>query len=275
MAIEAAPSPMSTERSVGHTARAVGIVARRELIRLRRMPGRVIAGFAQPLLYLLVLGAGLANLVGHGGINGATYQQFIFPGVIAMSVIASSVFAAIAIVWDREFGFMREMLVAPVSRAVLVGGKAAGGMTVAVVQGLVLVALAPLVDVDLSVVKVVELVGALILLAYAMTAVGILLASRMKRLESFQMVMALALQPMVFLSGAIFPLERLPGWFAALCALNPAAYGVDLARRALLGSEFALTVNDHVVPVWADVTILLAVGSVLLVAATKILGTVE
>jgi ABC-2 type transport system permease protein len=158
---------------------------------------------------------------------------------------------------------------------VLVGGKAAGGMTVAVVQGLVLVVLAPLVDVELSVVKVVELVGALLLLAYAMTAVGILLASRMKRLESFQMVMALALQPMVFLSGAIFPLEKLPGWFAALCALNPAAYGVDLARRALLGSEFALTINDHVVPVWADVTILLAVGSVLLVAATRILGTVE
>ena len=90
MAIETAPSPTSVEPSVGHTARAVGIVARRELIRLRRMPGRVIAGFAQPLLYLLVLGAGLANLVGHGDLNGATYQQFIFPGVIAMSVIASA-----------------------------------------------------------------------------------------------------------------------------------------------------------------------------------------
>jgi len=275
MAIEIAPSTAYSGGSVRHTVRAVGIVARRELIRLRRMPGRVISGFAQPLLYLLVLGAGLANLVGHGGINGATYQQFIFPGVIAMSVIASSLFAAIAIVWDREFGFMREMLVAPVSRAVLVGGKAAGGIAVAVTQGFVLVVLAPLVDVHLSVAKVVELLGALLLLAYAMTAIGILLASRMKRLESFQMVMALALQPMVFLSGAIFPLERLPGWFAALCALNPAAYGVDLARRALLGSDFALTIGDHVVPIWADVTILLVVGSALLVAATKILGTVE
>jgi ABC-2 type transport system permease protein len=259
----------------GHTLRAAGIVARRELIRLRRMPGRVVTGLAQPLLYLLVLGAGLANLVGHGGIDGVTYQQYIFPGVIAMSVIASSVFAAIAIVWDREFGFMREMLVAPVSRAVLVGGKAAGGMVVAVAQGLVLIVLAPLVDVPLSVGKVVGLIGALVLLAYAMTAVGIVLASRMRRLESFQMVMALALQPMIFLSGAIFPLERLPTWFAALCALNPAAYGVDLARRALLGSEFALTVGDHVVPVWADVAILLAVGSALFVAATRILGTVE
>jgi ABC-2 type transport system permease protein len=277
MAVETVPSPTATGRrgSFGRTMRAVGIVARRELIRLRRMPGRVIAGFAQPLLYLLVLGAGMANLVGHGGINGATYQQFIFPGVIAMSVIATSLFAAIAIVWDREFGFMREMLVAPVSRAVLVGGKASGGMVVAVTQGLVLVVLAPFVDVHLSVVKVIELLGALALLAYAMTAVGILLASRMKRLESFQMVMALALQPMVFLSGAIFPLQRLPGWFAALCAINPAAYGVDLARRALLGSSFALTVNGHVVPVWVDVTILLAVGTALLVAATKILGTVE
>jgi ABC-2 type transport system permease protein len=139
----------------------------------------------------------------------------------------------------------------------------------------VLIVLAPLVDVDLSVAKVLELLGALILLGYAMTAVGIVLASRMRRLESFQMVMALALQPMVFLSGAIFPLERLPRWFATLCALNPAAYGVDLARRALLGSEFALTVDGHVVPIWFDVTVLLVVGSVLLVAATKILGRVE
>jgi ABC-2 type transport system permease protein len=277
MAVETVPSPTArrTGGSLAHTARAMGIVARRELLRLRRMPGRIVTGLAQPLLYLVVLGAGLAKLVGHGGIDGATYQQFIFPGVIAMSVITSSLFAAIAIVWDREFGFMREMLVAPVPRGVLVGGKAAGGMVVAVAQGLVLIVLAPLVDVHLSVARVLGLIVALILLAYAMTAVGILLASRMRRLESFQMVMALALQPMVFLSGAIFPLERLPKWLATLCALNPAAYGVDLARRALLGADFALKIGDYVVPIWLDVTILLAVGSGLLLAATRVLGLVE
>jgi len=255
--------------------RTVGTVALRELIRLRRTPARILTGFAQPVLFLLVLGAGLSHLVGKKGISGVSYQEYIFPGVLAMSVITSALFSAIAIVWDREFGFMREMLVAPVARGALVLGKAVGGGSVAVAQGIVLIVLAPLVDVHLTPLNVLGLLGALLLLAFAMTALGIVLASRMRRMESFQMVMALVLQPMIFLSGAIFPLERLPGWLAVPCRLNPATYGVDLARRALLGERVALTIAHHIVPVWGDVVIVLALGAALLTVATHFFGQVE
>jgi ABC-2 type transport system permease protein len=255
--------------------RTIGTVALRELIRLRRMPTRLISGFVQPVLFLLVLGAGLSHLVGDKGIRGVSYQEYIFPGVLAMSVITSALFASIAIVWDREFGFMREMLVAPVSRSAIVLGKAVGGGSVAVVQGIVLIVLAPVVGVHLTPLNVLGLLGALVLLAFAMTALGIVLASRMRRMESFQMVMALVLQPMIFLSGAIFPLERLPGWLAVPCRLNPATYGVDLARRALLGERLALTINHHVVPIWGDVVIVLALGTAFIAVATRLFGQVE
>jgi len=192
-----------------------------------------------------------------------------------MSIITSSLFSAVAIVWDREFGFMREMLVAPVSRTSLVLGKAVGGGSVAVMQGIVLLVFAPFVGVHLTVPRVIAALFALLLLAFALTAFGIVLASRMERMESFQMVMALVLQPMIFLSGAIFPLERLPGWLAVPCRLNPATYGVDLARRALLGEHQALTIAHHVVPIWGDVAIVLAFGVLLLAVATHFFGQVD
>jgi ABC-2 type transport system permease protein len=280
MAIDTAPPPCAGARAERQPAlvrnlRTIGTVAFRELIRLRRMPTRIVSGLAQPVLFLLVLGAGLEHLVGKEGISGVSYQQYIFPGILSMSVITSALFSAIAIVWDREFGFMREMLVAPVSRTSLVLGKAVGGGTVAVAQGAILIVLAPLVSVHLTVLKVLGLLCALVLLTFAMTALGIVLASRMRRMESFQMVMALVLQPMIFLSGAIFPLERLPGWLALPCRLNPATYGVDLARRALLGENTALTIGDHIVPIWADVAIVLALGSLLIAIATRLFGQVE
>ncbi|MFM8971625.1 MAG: ABC transporter permease, partial [Actinomycetota bacterium] len=242
MSTTAAPLPTVDTVHRGHSStrnlRTVGMVWTRELIRLRRMPTRIISGIAQPLLFLIVLGAGLKNLVGAQSLpGGISYQVYIFPGILAMSIITSALFSAVAIVWDREFGFMREMLVAPVSRTSLVLGKAVGGGSVAVVQGVILIVFAPLIGVDLTVARVLGMLGSLLLLAFALTAFGIVLASRMERMESFQMVMALVMQPMMFLSGAMFPLEGLPAWLGVLCRLNPATYGVDLARRTLLGSD--------------------------------------
>ena len=267
----------TTERQAAliRNVRTIGMVWLRELIRLKRMPTRIISGLAQPLLFLLVLGAGLSSLVGNQGATGVSYQVFIFPGILAMSVITSALFSAVAIVWDREFGFMREMLVAPVSRTSLVLGKAVGGGSVSVVQGLVLILFAPFIGVHLTVGRVFALLLALLLLAFALTAFGIVLASRMERMESFQMVMALVMQPMIFLSGAVFPLNNLPGWLAVLCRLNPATYGVDLARRALLGNEFALTIAGHVVPVWFDVAVILGLGTAMLAIATRLFGRVD
>jgi ABC-2 type transport system permease protein len=180
-----------------------------------------------------------------------------------------------SIVWDREFGFLREMLVAPVTRGSLVLGKAVGGGTVSVAQGLLLIVFAPFIGVSLNPLRVLGLVIALLLLAFALTSLGIVLSSRINRMESFQMVMALVMQPMIFLSGAVFPLGSLPTWLAVLTRLNPATYGVDLCRRILIPQAAPLTLFGHVVPLWGDAAIILAFGVVTLSLAVKLFANAE
>lgn len=270
-----APVEVTHEGALVRNTRAILMVWRRDLIRLFRMPARIISGIAQPILFLFVLGGGLENAIGSQGAAGVDYQQFLFPGILAMSVITSALFSAIAIVWDREFGFMREMLVAPVRRSSIVLGKALGGGTVSVVQGLVLLAVAPIVGVSFTVTSFFQMLGFLLLLAFALTAFGIVVAARMQRMESFQMVMALVMQPMIFLSGAIFPLNDLPDWLAVLTRLNPATYGVDGIRRVVLPSAVPLTIGDWVVPLWFDAVITLGFGVAMLTLAVKLFSTTE
>jgi ABC-2 type transport system permease protein len=266
-----AVAPHPTERALTRNLRTIGMVWRRELIRFRRTPARIVSGLAQPILFLFVLGAGIEPLVGDRGAGGVDFQEFILPGVIAMSVLFSSLFSAISIVWDREFGFLREMLVAPVSRTALVLGKAAGSGTVAAAQGLLLVAAAPIVGVHLDAFQVIEVIGLLLLLAFSLTAFGIVVASRMQRMESFQMVMGLVVNPLLFLSGAIFPLDGLPTWLAVLTRLNPVTYGIDPIRRVMLGESDAapLTINGWVVPIWTEVLIVLTLGVAMLALAVR------
>lgn len=275
---------VSPEEASGHehqrllvrNLRTFWMVWLRDLIRFKRRPIRILSGLVQPLLFLLVLGAGLKGLVARRDLPaGVSYQAFIFPGVLGMSIITSSLFAAVAIIWDREFGFMHEMLVAPVSRTPLVVGKAFGGGSVAVMRGIVLLAFAPVVGVHLTIPRVIGTLATLFLLAFTLTSFGILVAGRMERMESFQMVMALLVQPMIFLSGALFPLENLPGWLAVLCRLNPATYGIDLCRRALLPQPRALTIGDWLVPVWFDVAVVLALGAAMLAIAVRSFGKIE
>jgi len=262
--------PAVSRRGTLHrNLRTIGMVWERELIRFRRSSARIITGLAQPVLFLFILGAGLSRAIGDTGAVGMEYQQYLFPGVIAMSVLFTSLFSAISIVWDREFGFLREMLVAPVSRTALVLGKAVGGGTVSVAQGLLLLLAAPIVDVRLGLVDLVEMVGLLLLLAFSLTAFGIVIASRMQRIESFQVVMSLVVNPMLFLSGAIFPLTGLPDWLHWATRLNPATYGVDPIRRVVLGDAGALTINGSVVPIWAEVLVVLALGSIMLAFAVR------
>lgn len=255
--------------------RTIRMIWTRELIRLRRMPTRIVSSIAQPIIFLLVMGAGIGSLIGSKGAGGVSYQVFIFPGILAMSIITSSLFSAMSIVWDREFGFLREMLVAPVTRGSLVLGKAVGGGTVSVAQGLLLIVFAPIIGVSLNPLRVLGLVIALLLLAFALTSLGIVLSSRINRMESFQMVMALVMQPMIFLSGAVFPLTSLPAWLAVLTRLNPATYGVDLCRRVLIPQAPPLTLFGHVVPLWGDAAIILAFGAVTLALAVKLFANAE
>ena len=213
--------------------RATKMVWKRELIRYSRNRVRIVTSLAQPVLFLLVLGSGLSPIVRSGPGAHVDFKTFMFPGVIAMTILFTAIFSAVSIVWDREFGFLREMLVAPIRRGALVTGKSLGGATVATLQGVIMLALAPLVHVPWSPTLIIELLALMAMCAAMLTAIGVLAASRMQQVESFQVVMQLFVLPMFFLSGAVFPLSNLPGWLGALTKIDPVSYIVDPMRRAV------------------------------------------
>src|ERR1039458_3544029 len=184
----AAPTP---DTRLSQEIRVAGMVWERELIRYTRNRTRIVSGLMQPVLFLFVLGYGMSSLVGTTG--GFNFRQFVFPGVVAMSVVMTAMFSAISIVWDREFGFLREMVVAPVSRAALVIGKTLGGASIATIQGTIMLVLAPLIGVHLTALLVVEVIGLELLMAVAMTTFGVFIASRIQRMEGFQVVMQMLL----------------------------------------------------------------------------------
>jgi len=219
------------EFTLSHDLRTALMVLQRELLRYVRTRSRIITGLAQAVLYLFVLGYGLGNLVGTTG--GFDFKKFVFPGIVGMSVVSTATFSAISIVWDREFGFLREMLVAPVRRSAIVLGKTAGGAVVAAGQGTLMLALAPLIGVRLTWTTVLAVIGVELLMAVALTAFGVFIASRIQKMEGFQVVMQLILLPMIFLSGATFPLEGLPSWLTVLTRINPLTYAIAPLRRVV------------------------------------------
>jgi ABC-2 type transport system permease protein len=252
--------------------RGAYIIWFRDLLRWWRDRQRILPSVVQPILYLFVFGVGLGSAIGGArgaggsGALGVSYTTFMYPGVLAMSVLFTSMFSAMSIVWDREFGFLKEIQVAPISRAAVAVGKALGGSTVAMLQASLLLLVSPLVGVTLTPVLVLQIIGLLFLLAFALSAFGVAIASRLKSMEGFQVVMNFVLMPILFLSGAFFPLSGLPGWLAALTRFDPAAYAVDALRRVVLTSAgvpadlvnslaFSGPTGDAL-PVLADVLIL-------------------
>ncbi len=215
--------------------RTTGMVWLRELIRFERTRTRILSGLIQPVLFLIVMGYGMAGLV--GSVEGFGFKKFVFPGIMAMSVVTTAIFSGMSIVWDREFGFLREMLVAPTSRASLALGKTAGGATVAAVQGTIMLVLAPLIGVHLTAVLVAEIIGLELLMAIALTAFGVFVATHIERMEGFQVVMQMLLFPMIFLSGALFPLNKLPGWLNVITHVNPLTYAVAPLRQVVFAAQ--------------------------------------
>jgi ABC-2 type transport system permease protein len=230
-----APATVIGVREVGNSfaddVRAVRMIWKRELIRFGRNRLRMVTSLAQPIIYLFVLGTGLSGIV-PGGAR-VDFRTFIFPGVLAMTVLFSAIFSAMSIVWDREFGFLREMLVAPVRRSALVLGKCLGGATVATGQGAVMLVFAGFEHVPYSPSLLLALVGIMALLSFTLTAFGSLIASRIAQVESFQVVMNFLVLPMFFLSGAVFPLDKLPTWLSWLTKIDPLSYAVDPMRRVV------------------------------------------
>jgi len=229
------------QRSVWSELRAIKIVWRRELIRFRADKLRMITSLVQPLLFLFVLGAGLQGLA-RAGTHGVALKTFIYPGILCISVMFTAMFSAASIVWDREFGFLREMMVAPVRRSSIVIGKCLGGATVAGLQGLLVICLAGLVHVPYTPLLLLGIFGLQLLLAYSITAFGVMIAVRIKQMQSFMGVMQMIVMPMFFISGALFPVSGLPRWLAVLNRLDPLTYAVDPMRRMVFA---ALTISPQ------------------------------
>ncbi len=270
-----------------HNLNAIFIIWKREMLRWWRDKARIIGSLAFPLVFLLVFGSGLSGAMGSlvqppggatvpGGIE-VDFKQFIFPGIVAMNVFFSAIFSGISVVFAREFGILKEVLVAPINRGSVALGKTLGGASVATIQGTLVFILAPLAGIHFEPLLFVKLWPVMFLGAFAMTSMGVAIASRMKTTEGFQVVNQFITFPMIFLSGAFFPLRDLPAWMDVIVKLNPASYAVDPLRRLVLESQnlppfvmerladfgLGLEIGGRQLSVWHDLAIVVAFGMVM------------
>ncbi|HVU48345.1 MAG TPA: ABC transporter permease [Terracidiphilus sp.] len=245
---------------------AIFILWLRELKRYVRSRAQIVASLGNPLLYLLVLGFGLGPVFKRAG-NG-NYFQFVAPGVIGMAVLFSSIFSGLGLLWDRQFGFLKETLVAPVSRLQIMIGRTLGGATVAILQGLlicVVCVIAGFRPANLTTVPIA--LGFMVLIAVLFAALGVAIGSSLQDMQGFQLIMNFLVMPIYFLSGALFPLTGLPKVLAYITKADPLAYGIDGMRNVLLG-------NSAFDPM-LDLAVLAIVGAVLLVVGAWRFSKIE
>lgn len=269
-----------TSGGLSQDVRAIKVVMAREWIRFRQDKIRIVSALVQPVLFIFVLGTGLSSMRGGAQPGGLDFRTFMFPGVLATSVLFTAVFSAMSIVWDREFGFLREMLVAPVRRSSIIIGKALGGALVATIQGLLVLVFAPLVDVPLHPVMIATLVVEIFLLSFTLCAMGLVLAARIQQMQTMMGIMQMVLLPLSFLSGALYPINNLPTWLHTLVMINPVTYAVHAVRTTMFHYIDApqvakdvlnppLTWNGWVVPMAVQLGVVVVLGLALLAVAAK------
>jgi ABC-2 type transport system permease protein len=220
--------------------RTIYILWLRQLKRYVRSKSRIIGSLAQPILFLVALGFGFGPVFQKAGQG--NYIEFLAPGIVGMSIIFTSVFSGMEIIWDRQFGFLKETLVAPVSRINIMIGRTLGGATVATVQGIIVLAISFIAGFHpYSWIMLVPAVLVMLLVAFLFTALGTMIASLMEDMQGFQLVINFLIMPLFFLSGALFPLNGLPRTIDILTKVDPLTYGVDAFRGLLIGaSHFSL-----------------------------------
>jgi len=250
----------------------------RDILRFWHDKIRLLSSITFPLLFLFVFGSGLSARMGVLG-AGFDFAQFIYPGIIGMTVLMSSFMSGVSVVWDREFGFLKEVLVAPISRAAVAIGKTLGSATIALIQGLLILLFAPLIGVSLSIGTVLALLPLMFLLAVSLGSFGVLLATRIRSMEAFQATMQMLMFPMVFLSGAFFPLQDLPQWMNVLVKVNPATYGIAPIRQVVLGGApdaiYSISLFGHTLTLWNEIAILAGFGAVMVLLAIWSFGNQE
>jgi ABC-2 type transport system permease protein len=212
---------------------AVWALTKRDIVRFSRDRSQISGALGRPAIWMVLFGSGLHHSMGTTMTRGVDYEQFVYSGAITMTILFGGMFQGVTIVWDREFGMLREVLVAPVSRAAIALGKTCGGAAVTLLQGLVAAVFAPLVGVTMGVAEGLKLIGAMGVLSLGVTALGVAVGSRMRTFEGFGVISNFVILPLYFLSGGVFPPEGLPGWMRTLVLVNPITYGVDLMRAAI------------------------------------------
>ncbi len=247
--------------------RGIWVVAYRELVRFVSERSRLISSFAMPLIFLIVFGAGFSRMIGTL-VPGVDYVQFIYPGIIAMTVLMNSLMSGVSVVWDREFGFLKEILVSPLDRRGILLGKASGSATVAVLQGMMMLLLAPLLGIPISFKMIITLIPVLFVISVSISSLGLLIATRMRSQQGFQMIIQLMIMPLIFLAGVFYPVNNVPLVMEIISKVNPLTYGVDAIRQVFLGSTetsvIGVTVFGHTMSILDNILLVAAFGFILL-----------
>lgn len=238
---------------------AVYVLWLREMKRFLRAKSRIIGALAMPLFFLAFLGMGFRRMAVPGLTADVSYIRFLVPGIIGMSILFSSTFAGLSVLWDREFGFLKEIMVAPVNRVSIVLGRIAGGATTTLIQAVLILCISFLVGFKvLSVSSLLLAILFMILTAVTFLGLGLIFASKMKDMQGFSIVMNFVIFPLFFLSGALYPLENFPRWLRAVARLDPLTYGVDGLRGALVGvSSLPAFSNFIIMVIFSSVMIFL------------------
>ncbi|MDP7627928.1 MAG: ABC transporter permease [SAR202 cluster bacterium] len=265
---------------ITETYRGIWVVAFRELLHFISDRTRIISSLMFPLMFLVVFGAGFSRIVG-GLAGGVDFIHFIYPGILAMTVLTSSLLSGTSVVVDREHGFLKEVLVAPLSRVGVILGKALGGSITSLLQGMIMLVIAPIIGLSITPLLVVKLLPTLLILSLALSGLGILMATRMHSQQGFQFLMQLIVFPLMFLAGVFFPVDGVPVWLQIVAKVNPLTYGVDAIRQIFLAPQITnaaaeisggevvstgITLSGHRMGLAEDIMVIGLIGFVLLLA---------
>lgn len=244
---------------------AVYVIVARDFKKFTREKGRLISTLARPLIWLFLVGGGMSRIASSS--VGMSYIQFIFPGILGMTILFSSIFSSISIIWDKEFGLMKEILVAPVSRLSIVLGKALSGSIISLIQTFILLVLLPFLDIPVGVFPVLQVMLIAFITAFCISSVGIIIATFFESFESFSAIMNFIVMPMFFLSGAMYPVKNLPEILKLITRANPLTYGVDALKHALLKNS---AVHDF--SLFTDISFLIISSMVFVTVAAILFG---
>jgi ABC-2 type transport system permease protein len=237
----------------------------REVKRYFRERVRPVSSFIQPALWLIIFGSGFSRLASATKLPpGMTYQVFLFPGIIAQTMLFTSMFMGISVIWDREFGFLKEIMVAPISRGSIFLGKMIGNSTDAIIQGIITFLLGFIINVPLNLLLFALALPLMIMMTFGLVCIGLSIASSMGSLESFGVIQSFVTLPLFFTSGALFPLAIVPSWLQTVGYFNPLTYGVDALRAIVIGASPDYTLF----PIYIDLLVVAAFDAVMIAIGT-------